>query len=410
MHQTNARWGGFLPMLVRDGRLFLRSLLSAVLLSVLLFGGAFLTTVGFTGTDASSFTPAKVGFSAEDGSLLANLAVDLVQQQDFVSSIFSIFRMTEAEARAAVENGDIAVGLVLPPDYFDTATSMGRVEAVLLLSEGDPMINQILELFSEAGGEYIAASQYGASAGYQVLKDLDGRKWSDFYFLSISEKYVGAVIAAAGSHFPVLMTDYRNTGLTESGRYLVVYGACLLEICSLFFLGLYTRDAKHGLYSRLRASGVTTAAFLSGKILYPFLFRLLLSGGLLFALSSAGSTVSASGVLLLMLVCFLVSLLEGCLLIPLGKSRAGALLITGLTLLGLVLSGGILPLSILSPAMRTAGCYTPLGALASALSGSAGGAALAPTVILALAALAILSLGATLLYLRSLRRGKAVTE
>jgi len=410
MNEVKARCGGLWPMLGRDGRLFLRSLLSALLLSALLFGGAFLATVGFTGTDTSAFTPAKVGFVAEEGSLLGNLAVELVQQQDFVSNIFSVTRMTEEEARAAVGSGEIAAGLVLPPDFFDTATSMGRVEAVLLLSENDPMIDQIFRLFSDAGSEYIASAQYGANAGYQILKDLDGRQWADIYFISVSKRFVGGVIDASGHLFPTEETDYRNTGLSEDGRYLLVYGACLLEICSLFFLGLYTKDGRSDLYSRLSASGVTPAAFLSGKILYPFLFRLVLGGALLAALSRGGYALRPWGIVLLVLVCFLVSLLEGCLLIPLGANRTGSLCITASALLGLVLSGGILPLSVLSQPLRALGCYTPLGVLASSLSGAGGGAPLEWPPLLTLSVLSVLSLGFALWYLRSLRRGKAVAE
>jgi len=200
MNEVKARCGGLWPMLGRDGRLFLRSLLSALLLSALLFGGAFLATVGFTGTDTSAFTPAKVGFVAEEGSLLGNLAVELVQQQDFVSNIFSVTRMTEEEARAAVGSGEIAAGLVLPPDFFDTATSMGRVEAVLLLSENDPMIDQIFRLFSDAGSEYIASAQYGANAGYQILKDLDGHAQLSFDTEQLS---VAQILSLISSHVEV---------------------------------------------------------------------------------------------------------------------------------------------------------------------------------------------------------------
>ena len=76
----------------------------------------------------------------------------------------------------------------------------------------------------------------------------------------------------------------------------------------------------------------------------------------------------------------------------------------------LVLSGGILPLSVLSQPLRALGCYTPLGVLASSLSGAGGGAPLEWPPLLTLSVLSVLSLGFALWYLRSLRRGKAVAE
>ena len=81
------------------------------------------------------------------------------------------------------------------------------------------------------------------------------------------------------------LLPYNGTGLTTAAYYAVTWLSLFLLLCGLFFPRLYTADAQGPLITRLMSCGVGSRAYLSGKLLWPLLFRLPLTVLLLFGLS-----------------------------------------------------------------------------------------------------------------------------
>ena len=409
-HGDNRRGSAPGAMLRRDGGLFLRSLLGALLLTAVLLSLCAAVFAGYGGAEDRTAAPVPLGFYLAENSLFVSVAKNLLRQQPFLSSVFSLEEVRPEEARAKVEDGTFKVAIVVPVNFYEMAGNLETVTTEVYLSDSDPLAEEITRELILAGGNFISAGQYGATAGYRVLLSKGKKSLTDAYYAKISDASVRAILYSAGSEFPVEATDYNGTGLTVALRYLLLYFALFLELCTLGFRRLLCTDAEPRLAGRLGASGVSAGAFLAGKVLYPFLFRAAVTAGF-FAVLSLTGVCSFSGIFLPLAAGLLTVSVTGCACMLLSRDGvAGSVLITVSGLAALVMGGGILPLSYLPVWLQTAGSLLPTGICLSGATALAGGASLTAAQWAAGALWTAVGAGVALLRVLRLRRGREASE
>ena len=182
------------------------------------------------------------------------------------------------------------------------------------------------------------------------------------------------------------------------------YAACwlslMLFVSGLFFQKLYTEDCRRPLLQRLFAAGIRPREYLCGKILFPAAFRLLLFAALLSLLGRVVPLqISAASLLLLLAAIAAAAVMVACTAVLLAGKGSWQGLILGVSALGLLLVGGLLPRGMLPAGLTLVGDFLPLGAIRAMLLPLFGGQLLWKPAVAAVVYAAVL----LVLCLRALR-------
>lgn len=367
-------------MLYRDGKLFLVSLWRALLLCALfaLLCGALLYT-SLTSIRKDTETPITVALVDEDGSFVSQIALNFIKNQKDVASVAGIQQTDYEGALVGVENGEYSGAIILPKDYLNAIMAGDLVRGKVLLPNGTFVDTSLLRRVASTGESLIRMGQYGVFAGASaVSKDPQTREIYDLYLVKINDSLLYEASTGNERYITKEITSYASSSLPLTEHMVLLMLLSLASLSTLFFYRAQTADLSPALTSRLRASGIGPAAFLLPKILYSFLFRILLCGSLLLLLSRLFALTLSPLTLLLFLVALLLSsALDTLLSVSLAGNRFGIALLSLFFLTQMFFAGGILPLHYLAEPLCAIGRCLPLG-LSFRLSASLFGASASP--------------------------------
>ncbi len=382
-------------MLYRDGKLFIKALCYAVVLTALfgvLCGAAVFGGLNYT---ESGNVPLSVSFYDGQDTFFSRMVTSIISGNEGLSSVMSMTPAEKDEVIDGTKSGKYAAGLVLPEGWLDKLTSGTKGGGTVYI--GDSVKNQekIARYIANAGGALISIGQYGVFAGLDAVRE-DYPQYYGEYLLSSNDALLNESMSGMNKYFEDSELSYSSARLSVGGHYAALLLAAILELSGLFFYRAVCTDLP--IYERLLSAGVKPYQFLSSKILYGFLFRaLILAPVLIFAKASLyGILLALYGVLLLAAVSVSLSVLLS------GGRYAGAVM-SGISAVSLFLCGAVVPISMMPKAVLTAGAYTPLGAMYQMLSPALGGEC-APASAAALTLLAALML---FVSARALRKGGA---
>lgn len=390
-------------VLSRDGALFLKRLPAAIALALLFAGICVLAGGAMEQGTQSPYEAAKVAIIDEDGSLVSTMAIGAVSGQSFAAPL-DIRRATRKKAMTGIRDGSFSAVIVLPKGYSDRVMSGQKVSAKIILSNGAQLHGDIIRKLADFGEKLLAAGQAGVFAGESISLDLYPDD-HDEYLKLVNTRYIDEAATAASRYFTVETTNYADTDVTAQSYYALIYLTLFMQLCALFFLPLHA-DCSTGMLRRLRTLGVSRSAFLSGKLLFPLLFRVAAAAAAAawFA-ARVGAVLTPVSLLCLLAALALATLVASALLLCLPDNGAGELLLTAVAALGLFTVGGLIPRSDLSAAVTAFGAFTPTG-LALSLSMPLFGGSVRPAVWLAAAGMAGLCLLWLYRHLAALERGE----
>ncbi len=364
-------------MLKRDMHLFLRELIPALILAAVLIcicTGAMLAMS--SGSD-SAFTPIKVSFDDEEKSLASKVMTNLIRTRPFIATVLDI---SEAESREEaiedIRSGGFGAAIILPDGYYHSVARGQYVQGEIIISESKPLYGQMLTMLANIGERLISAGQYGIFSGQEVIFAMDGDndELMDDYLDEVNALFVNHVLKMQHDHVLEERTDYAGSSVGLVEHYALCYFALFIEMCTLFFSRLFSKDCTRSVLTRLRSCGVGDSAFLTGKVLYPLVFRAVCTALIFAAVSGRLEIYPNPGSVAAALAAMILSTCFGSLLmICFAGSDSGVSVLCAISAAGLILKGGVIPLSMLPAAMRTVGSLTPLGVTYSCLSLMFGG-------------------------------------
>ena len=362
-------------MLRRDGKLAKRGVIPALCLSLLL--AALLGTAGFAVLSSASRgrSPVTVALVDEEDSLISRLCINLVESQSYIESLMTFEAAEdEEEALEGLREGRFSAVILLPKGY--TANIMQGIPASgkVILSRAATAEGETIEQVAAFGQRLLTAGQLGVFVGQQLLWDKDLDSYMSAFLLDNNGALIDFVLSVFDESFTVEVTDYDDSGLSLTAYYALTWFSFFLFLLGLLFRRLCTADLRGPLLQRLFAAGIRPRDFLLGKCLYPFLFRLLLSLPILWGFSRLMPLrLTPPAILSALLGLLLVSLLVSVgYVLPCGRFDAtGPWLL--LSLLSLLLCGGLVPRALLPRFLLTAGSLSPLGAVMNCLSPLFGG-------------------------------------
>lgn len=398
-------------VLGRDWRIFIREFAAATALTTFL---ALLCVLIVWSAkekgEESTFVPARVALVDEEGGSLSRIAINLISGQEFVSSVLSIEVVSEEEAMDGIDQGIWAAVVTLPKGYYTDICYGNPTVSSIILCKDEPVYTEVLKLLSDLGEKLVAAGQYGILAGRQALQEAGEPDFFDKYYAEINKAYMAEALTTKSKYFINADVGYEGSSLTLVSYYSLVYLAFISELCTLFFTKLVTRDATKPILSRYKSYGVSEGEFFSGKVLFPFLFRMLL----LFTASLVlyrffDISITPGACLTAAIGMLFISVLGGAVLIMFSRYEAGLVIISASAVIGLSLKGGAVPLAMFPEALKTFGYYTPLGIVFSCLSSLFGGSVSIPQWIVMALTLAV-CLPAVKFHLRAVLMGKGEAE
>ena len=356
-------------MLQRDLVLFKRGLIPALVLAVLL--AAALALAGFSVMRGASegASPVQVAVVDEEGGLVSRFCINLVSSQSYIASLMDVERVSRRKALNGIEDGTYAAVIILPDGYTDNIMYGREGKGEILLSRGAAASAEIVASVADFGERLLAAGQYGVFAGEEVVwaADLPEDVYNDFLTRS-NLQLLDAAVGLYDEGTSDIVTPYNGTGLTTEGYYAVTWLGLFLVIAGLFFTGLYTADNSRSLLTRLFSMGIRPMEYMSGKVLYPLLFRLPLYVLLLYGLSRfLPLKFSAPGLAGALLALLIATCLISFSAVALASRKGWPGLLMGIAAICLFLCGGLVPRSFLPAWLSTAGDFTPLGAVCGCL-------------------------------------------
>lgn len=396
-------------MLRRDGILFRRGVIPALVLSILLAAAAAGAGFSVLKSAGEGAARAELVVVDEENSLYSRIAISTVEGQSYIQSILSVdTERREEKALERLEAGECAAVIVLPKGFVNDISVGHEAKGRIILSEAAAASADIVASVALFGERLLAAGQYGVFAGQELIWKYDlGADFEQKYLLKSNTGLLDAALSLFDEAFTVEAVPYDGTSLPLAGYYASAWLVLFFMLCGLFFTGLYLSDNKPAMLTRLYALGVRPFGFFLGKWLLPLCFRLLLGAGILFGLSRfMPLTLSPLSLLLFLLGTAFISHFVSAVCVITADRSAGFGIVTALAAAGLFLMGGLVPRSMLGRTLVGIGRFTPSGLAASFFAPLFGGKADWLCVALALllaAALQLWTLRA--LSLRPIREG-----
>ena len=396
-------------MLRRDGILFRRGVIPALVLSILLAAAAAGAGFSVLKSAGEGAARAELVVVDEENSLYSRIAISTVEGQSYIQSILSVdTERREEKALERLEAGECAAVIVLPKGFVNDISVGHEAKGRIILSEAAAASADIVASVALFGERLLAAGQYGVFAGQELIWKYDlGADFEQKYLLKSNTGLLDAALSLFDEAFTVEAVPYDGTSLPLAGYYASAWLVLFFMLCGLFFTGLYLSDNKPAMLTRLYALGVRPFGFFLGKWLLPLCFRLLLGAGILFGLSRfMPLTLSPLSLLLFLLGTAFISHFVSAVCVITADRSAGFGIVTALAAAGLFLMGGLVPRSMLGRTLVGIGRFTPSGLAASFFAPLFGGKAdwlSAGLALLLAAALQLWTLHA--LRLRPIREG-----
>ena len=386
-------------MLKRDLRLFGRGVIPALVLTLVLSLGCGLAAFAISRSEEAGAEPVRFALVDQEDSLLSRIAIHVVMELPGIQVSLAVDKTDEKTAREGISNGTYVGAMILPDGFTDYVLHLQQFSVTLLLSEKAAQAADLVSEIAHLGQTLITTGQYAILAGENQMIRADV---PDALYNELNDRMNDVLLDHATSlelsSFQIETVPYAGTGLSAVSWYALCWLTLLLMFTGLFFGALYTTDLGRPILLRLYASGIRPSEFSAGKILWPFLFRaVLLLGAVFFLVSLMPLSVSFLSVLSAAACVLFLSVLTASLAILLSKNGAWIFAVLSLGAAGLLLTGGLIPRSMLPEFLTVIGDLTPSGAASALLLPLFGGR---PGVLPLLAALAY----AVLLPLLALRR------
>ena len=344
-----------LQMLKRDGRLFLRGLVPALILTALLFAACIIA-----GLSASKGAEAKseaitVALVDEEDSVLSRISITMVKGQSYMASLMKIEDTSYEKAIEGIADGTYGAAIVLPSGYMEAIMRGRECRGKIIISDSFESNKEVIEKVADFGERLLAAGQVGVFAGEKIVQGASLSEETYDYFIEHSNTdLINFALDAYDDIFTFEELPYSDTDISLTDYYIACWLTLLLFVCGLFFPELYTADCKGSLYARLRTKRIGVFDFLIGKLIYPFVFRCLIALPLIFLYS-----VKAYG--FAVIAAAFITIITSCTALSLSKKGGWVVLILGISSVCLFMAGGMIPRTMLPEFMPKFVSYTPYG-------------------------------------------------
>ena len=373
-----------LSMLRRDMRLFLRGFGPAVVLTCLLAVACALSGIAAKSGAERHTEPVDVAFIDHEDSMLSRISISMVTDQSYVASLMNLSQVDDTEdALKDMAEGKYGAVVELPDGYMEKIMHGEKCNGRIYISDALGNEKDLIKAVADLGSRILTAGQLGVFAGERVIRE-QGLS-DDVYDEFINGSNSGLITFALDAYdtiFSFEVLPYGDTGISIAMYYVLCWFILVLFIVGLFFPDLYISDCKGSIYSRLKTYGVNRVQFMAGKVLYPAIYRVLITiTAILIAQKILPDCFEGADmwkvILLFSMINFFISFITGNLAVALSKKGGWAVAVLAASAVSIFMAGGLVPRTMLPEILPEIAIYTPFGAAlaiaANAFGGSLGG-------------------------------------
>ncbi len=345
-------------MLKRDLKFFFRSLAASFLLLLLLAVICIGAAAAMTKGASSKSDIIKVAIVDNEDSVISRVLINTISEMEYIHPLLSVETTDEESARSKVMSGECTAAIILPENFVSDIAHGRESKGQIYLSTSLSSQGELIESAVNFGEKLIVSGQFGIFAGERLIKEANaGDDVHDDYLLKSNTRFIAELMADPERYFTVEELSYENSGLDTMQYFVICWLSAMLFLISLFFIPFFTRDCTRGLLSRLSSYKIGTVRFMFWKLVIMTVFRYII---ILAVILPLGGFLNITPNLIAPLIAaFFITLVGACLTMCTGDGITSNTLVT---LGGLLLCGGLIPMKLLPMGVRFIGRITPLGA------------------------------------------------
>lgn len=397
----------FTAMLKKDMRLYGRRMLSMLILMIFLIAGCAAALLAAIGSAAAEREKTALGLVDNDASTLSKMAINVVKSSDAVGDMFTVDDLESAEeAIAKLKEGKLDGAIIFSEDYLSDILDGDSSAVRIVLSDSLSDSAQTILHFAKTGEKLIKVAEYGVMSAWRPLQDNYPYKEASRMLNEMEVKYALRLLSLPEDAFEYEELPFADSSVGLVEYYLLSFTVFLLIIIEVIFFPYTAGDCAPSLLRRIKSYGIGNTVIIIEKAVLPFIIRALLFCGIIALISSFTYVeIGVMSVCLALFCLILLSLIMSSLSVLLSQTPLGLAMIFALASAGLLLSGGLIPVSMLPHSVTAIGSFTPSGLALNMLSpllfGSVGASELAIMTIMC----ALLIFAASMFIRRITERG-----
>ena len=348
-------------ILSRNGKLFMRFLLIAVLLEFVFAVGCVFAANALSEQNSRYYEPVRLAIVNKDTSDEAALMVSLITKAvPSLKGIVSFTETDEAEAARLVAGGELSGALIIPQDAVaGYIYGRGMPQITVLVADNTPYEALIIDELTKSGESMLKTGQSGSFAVQRIMAEHGDAE----SYKAVADK-INLVLVSKSLNAYSDMTEWESIPvagalLPLAEHHLLCFMAFFLLVSSVLWIDYLFSDTEPQLLRRLLACRVGASGLLLTKLVFVFAFNIAAALTLTAAAGRFTKTdISASAAGIVLTAAF-VTMLTAAVCSVTGEKRSSIFTIFAISSAGLVLGGGVVPVSLLPRVLGVIGGYMP---------------------------------------------------
>lgn len=356
-----------ISLLRKNGLLFLKSSVISVIVSIVFAAGCLLAANTLSDRNAREYTKLKIAVVNNDTSDYSVLAVKLLTNSvKFLDAVLSMSVMDEDTAFDEIEKGNLSGILIIPDGAIEGYLYGNDIPMTFYISDSSPYEHIILKQIGETGRKMLSSGRSGTYTVQRIMYEKGNKEKYNEISDRINTTLLSKTLGAYSD-----MTIWKNVNLSGAVVPLIPHHIlcffAFFMLCSVSLWGKFIlSDASPSVLQRMFCSKINPFEIIISKVIYIFLFNIILT--VLFFLSSKlfSDADIHINLLCIIITSLFLSTLSVCMFIVIGKNSS--FIISAISILGIILGGGIIPVSLIPSTLANIGRFFPNRLIYMALS------------------------------------------
>ncbi len=356
-----------IALLRKNGLLFLKSSVISVIVSIIFAAGCLLAANTLSDRNAREYEKLKIAVVNNDTSEFSAFAVNILTNSvKSLNAVLSMSVMDEKTAFQEIEEGNLSGILVIPDGAMEGYLYGNDIPMIFYISDASPYEHIMLKQIGETGKKMLSSGRSGSYTVQRIMYE----KGSKEKYNDISDRTSIALLSKTLGAYSD-MTVWKTVNLSGASVPLVPHHIlcffAFFMLCSSSLWGKFIlSDTSPSVLQRIFCSKVNSFELIISKIIYLFSFNIIITILFFIASNIFYKTDIHFNLLCITSTALFLSSLSVFMFTVIGKNSS--FIISAVSIIGIILGGGIIPVSLIPASLANAGIFFPNRLIYSALS------------------------------------------
>ncbi|MBP0960046.1 MAG: ABC transporter permease [Oscillospiraceae bacterium] len=336
----------------------MKSSVISVIVSIVFAAGCLLAANTLSDRNAREYTKLKIAVVNNDTSDSSALAVKLLTNSvKSLNAVLSMSVMEEDIAFDEIKHGNLNGILIIPDGAIEGYLYGNDIPMTLYISDTSPYEHIILKQIGETGRRMLSSGRSGTYTVQRIMYEKGNKDKYDEISDRINTILLSKTLGAYSD-----MTIWKNVNLSGAIVPLIPHHIlCFFAFFMLCSVSLWSKfiinDISPSVLQRMFCSKINPFEVIISKVIYIFLFNIIVT--ILFFLSSKffSDYDIHINLLCVTVTSLFLSTLSVFMFIVIGKNSS--FIISSVSMIGIILSGGIIPVSLIPSTLANIGVFFP---------------------------------------------------